>query len=119
MKKLSFIIVILFLMPSFLGCTSDKTSYFPYLPAYENMEFTNFEESTDKEGLNHATFIVKDVPYEKFLTTYENILHENGWKTIDDKKPFSINLEKENHILIMILSSNRKDKDIEGLIYSK
>jgi hypothetical protein len=107
-------------MIAFSGCNkASEKKPFSYLPTYESMTFENFENATEEEGLDHATFRVKDSDYENFLTDYENFLHENGWQTTDDKKPISINLKKEDHVVILVVTSKNTDEEINGIIYSK
>lgn len=120
MKKNIFVPLFFFMM-LFTSCNPSNVAYkeFPYLPAYAHMTIENFQKATDEEGLHHATFTVQNVDYENFLADYEKILHKNGWRTTDDKKPFSMNLKKDDHILIMVLTSKKTDKNISGIIYSK
>lgn len=97
----------------------NRIKEFPYLPSYENMKIENFEKSTTKEGLDHASITVKNTAYQDFLGNYEKLLHEEQWHTTDDKKPFSMTLEKDNHIVIIVVTSTEEDEDIKGLLYSK
>ncbi|QZY56334.1 hypothetical protein [Crassaminicella profunda] len=119
MKKIIATMLFVIVMIAFTGCNVSGEKPFAYLPAYEPMTFENFEKATEEEGLDHATFTVKNSSYENFLADYENFLHENGWKTTDDKKPLSLNLKKNDHIVILVLTSKNTDKDVKGLIYSK
>ncbi|WP_129600552.1 hypothetical protein [Anaerophilus nitritogenes] len=105
----------------FCSCANKKEyiKEFPYLPQYENLKITDFEEAKDKNGLNHSNFSVKNVQFENFLSDYEKILRDHNWKTIDDKKPFSIQVQKDDHFAIIVITSQQKDKDIKGIIYAK
>ncbi|WZL71951.1 hypothetical protein QBE52_12655 [Clostridiaceae bacterium 35-E11] len=126
MKKSIFVVLTVIFMILLLSCDSSKIESdksvikeFPYLPSYTNMKIEDFEKSTTKEGLDHASFTVKDGMYTDFLNNYEELLHDNNWQTTDDKKPFSMTLEKEEHIVILVVTSTEEDPYVHGLIYSK
>lgn len=120
MKKWLATVLFLVLMISTAACGPSKSDKeFPYLPTYENMTFENFIESTEKGGLNRANFTVKNTKYKDFLADYEKILQQDGWEMVDDRKPFSINVKKEDHVAIIILTSKEGEEDIQGMIYSK
>lgn len=53
------------------------------------------------------------------LSTYENLLLEQGWENTFDNKPVSINMEKEDHIAIIVTPPIEEGEDLIVMIYSR
>ncbi|MBB6215970.1 hypothetical protein HNQ80_002061 [Anaerosolibacter carboniphilus] len=123
MKKYSMILLVLILTASLISCRSSDTNNrqyikeFPYLPAYGNMKFVKFEKAT-ADGIDRATYTVSNTNPEEFLSGYEQHLTENGWKNTLDNKPISINMEKENHKAIILVTPEEKAKNLTVIIFS-
>ncbi|WP_353097106.1 hypothetical protein [Tissierella praeacuta] len=112
MKKI--LILLSFLFIFLISCTAriSYTEEFPYLPSYKNMVAITDETSENQEEsseLKKVTYTIKDTKLEDVLTSYETILHEDGWKTTLDGKPNMLQLEKENHTAL-IVAYNKNDE---------
>ncbi|MCX8129955.1 MAG: hypothetical protein N3I35_07655 [Clostridia bacterium] len=113
MKK-SIILVsafILVLIISACGSVVKYTKEFSYLPSYPGMVLEN-SSPANEYGFSTASYSIADAKIEDIITEYEKLLHKNGWKTTDDKKPSSITVEKEKHLAVIVPSQNMKDTTV-------
>lgn len=129
MKKVFLLFIVVVSIFIMFACTSSKnndidnsikyTKEFPYLPSYEDeMELIEFKEG-EKGEVDIATYLVKNTSPNEFLARYEELLIANGWKNSFDNKPVSINMEKDDHIAIIITPPIKDETSLKVMIYSK
>ena len=109
MKRELIILLLLIFILSACGTATDKeakityTEEFPHVPKHPSMVFEEFTEAESEEQLSQATYRIEDEEYESFLTEYEEILIEDGWEIIQDEKPMSLSMKKDEQISVFIV----------------
>ncbi len=92
---------------------------FPYLPSYHGqMELIEFEDKGTGE-MSIATYSVPSITGHEFLMEYETLLLKEGWVNTFDNKPVSINMEKEDHLAIIITPPAKEGENLIVIIYSQ
>lgn len=120
MKKLAGFLATAVLGLSLTACgsgtsatNSGYTTEFPYLPSYSSpMELQEFTELAQSD-YSKAYYIIKDTKNEDVLVNYEKILTQDGWTVYEDKKPLSVALEKEDHVVMLLPQQVQSDVNLQ------
>ena len=88
-----------------------------YLAITEDMKMEKYMPPSEMLPQIAITYTVKNIKAKDFLGKYEKLLHTDGWKTVLDKKPENIMVEKDEHQAAIILQ--QVDKDLNILIMTQ
>ena len=121
MKKIKFILLLMSIGILLSACKSpvkEELEEFTNIPRDERMDQTSFEKASSKEGLDRAFYTVEDTTPVEFLTSYEELLHKDGWETTDDNKPVSITVKKDEQISVIVAKPAEGEDRFEVIIFS-
>jgi hypothetical protein len=88
-----------------------------YLPITEDMKMKQYMPPSEVFPQSNITYTVENITDKDFLNKYEKLLSDDGWKTVIDKKPESIMVEKGEHQAAIILQ--QVDKNLSILIMTQ
>ena len=122
MKKFTGLLSALILCFALTACGSSAsgsgyTKEFDYLPVFtERMELQSFAP-IDQSDYSQAIYIIENTENAAVLEKYEEILLADGWTVYEDKKPISIGLNKEDHVLVLL--PQQVEDDVHLMVVAK